>query len=175
MLVTDTPNAKTNTVTVERHIGLTKAVPHATGIPVLTVPAPANPPTITGSNGPVCGQYYVPAPTPAAGGTPAASPTAAAGSTTLTLTAKNITLDSATLTGVAGQVLTLTYNNEDAGTAHNIHFFQGADATGTSVGSTDIAVGPVTQTLKLGPLAAGTYYYQCDVHPTTMNGVLTIP
>jgi plastocyanin len=141
------------------------------------VPVPPNPPTITGSSGPVCGQYPpAPTATAAAGATPAtgATATAPAGSTELKLTAKNLLLDSATLTGVAGKELTITFDNQDAGTPHNIHFFKGADANAPSIGNTDITVGPVVQPLKVGPLDAGSYYYQCDVHPTTMNGVLTV-
>lgn len=175
MLITANPDTKAKTVTVERHIGLTKAVAHAAGVPVLVVPAPPNPPAITGSGGPVCGQYYVPVPTPsAAAGTPAASPTAAAAATAFTIVGKNLTFDKTALTGAAGKVLTITFKNEDAGVPHNIHFYNGASATAPSIGKTDIVIGPVTQTLKIGPLKPGKYYYQCDVHPTQMNGVLTV-
>lgn len=175
MLITANPDTKAKTVTVERHIGLTKAVAHAAGVPVLVVPAPPNPPAITGSGGPVCGQYYVPVPTPsAAAGTPAASPTAATAATAFTIIGKNLTFDKTALTGAAGKVLTITFKNEDAGVPHNIHFYNGASATAPSIGKTDIVIGPVTQTLKIGPLQPGKYYFQCDVHPTQMNGVLTV-
>ncbi len=174
MLVTENPNTEANTVVVERHVGTTKAVNHEAGIPVLKVPSPPNPPTITGSNGPVCGQYApAPAPTAATPGA-AASPTAAAGSTELKLVGKALAFDTSTLTGVAGKELTVTFDNEDAGTPHNVQFFKGADATGESIGATEIASGPVVQTLKIGPLDAGSYFYQCDVHPTTMTGTLTV-
>jgi mono/diheme cytochrome c family protein/plastocyanin len=171
MVVTETPDATASTVTVERHVGITKAVGHEAGTPVLKTVAPADPPTITGSTGPVCGQYPPPpAPTAAAG----ASPTAAAASTELTLVAKNLLFDTSTLTGVAGKELTITLDNQDPAVPHNVHFFAGADATAPSVGNTEINSGPLTETLKIGPLDPGTYYYQCDVHPTTMFGTLTV-
>ena len=178
IMIIDAVDTNANTVTVERHVGTTKAVDHAAGTPVLRVPSPPNPPTITGSTGPVCGQYPPPpAPTAAAGGTPAAGATptaAAAAATDLKLVGKNLAFDTQTLTGAAGKELTVTFDNQDSGTPHNLHFYKGADATAPSIANTDIATGPVTQTLKVGPLDAGTYYYQCDVHPTTMNGVLTV-
>ncbi len=177
MLVAETPNTEANTVVVERHVGTTKAVDHAEGTAVLKVPSPPDPPSITGANGPVCGQYAPPpAPTAAAGATPAAAatPSAAAGSTELKVVGKGLAFDVTTLTGVAGKELTVTFDNQDAGTPHNIDFYKGADATAPSVAKTEIGTGPVTQTLKIGPLDAGSYYFQCDVHPTTMSGTLTV-
>jgi mono/diheme cytochrome c family protein/plastocyanin len=171
MVVTEAPDTQANTVVVERHFGTTKAVSHAAGTAILKVPSPPEPPTITGSTGPVCGQYPPPpAPTAAAGETP----TAAAASTELKLVAKNLLFDTSTLTGVAGKELTITLDNQDAAIPHNVHFFKGADATAPSIGNTDINSGPLTETLKIGPLDPGTYYYQCDVHPTTMFGTLTV-
>jgi mono/diheme cytochrome c family protein/plastocyanin len=171
MVITENPDANANTVTVERHVGVTKAVAHAAGTLVLKTVAPANPPTITGSTGPVCGQYPPPpAPTAAAG----PSPTAAAASTELKLVAKDLLFDTSTLTGVAGKELTITLDNQDTAIPHNVHFFNGADATAPSIGKTEINSGPLTETLKIGPLDPGTYYYQCDVHPTTMFGTLTV-
>ena len=178
MVIAEAPDAGANTVTVERHLGTTKAADHAEGSEVLKVPSPPDPPSITGANGPVCGQYAPAATaTPAAGGTPGvdATPTAAAAaSTELKLIGTSLLFDVTTLTGVAGQELTVTFDNQDVGTPHNINFYNGADATAPSIASTEIESGPVVQTLKIGPLDAGSYFYQCDVHPTTMAGKLTV-
>ena len=110
---------------------------------------------------------------PTATAQPAAAPTSAAPSgPTLTLVGENQLVDKQTLTASAGSV-TISFENKDNGTPHNVHVFKGTDASGTDVGSTDVAAGPITQTLTL-TLTAGTYFYHCDVHPTTMTGTLTV-
>jgi plastocyanin len=113
--------------------------------------------------------------TPSAAATPTAA-TAAAGTpsagTKITVTASNILFDKTALTAPAGQV-TIELVNNDAGVPHNIHFFKGNDATGESVGMTPITTGPTTDTIAL-TFEKGTYFYQCDVHPTTMTGKLTV-
>ena len=166
LMLVDDVNKDTNTVTVERHLGTTKAQSYPAGTPVWTPPVPVEPPSITGKDSALpCGQNL-----PAAGGP---APTAEAPSTALTITAQGTAWDKSTLLAIAGQPLTLTLNNNDNGVSHDIHFFQGSDATGADVASTQIAQGVTTETLNFGPLAAGDYYYQCDVHPTQMTGTLT--
>lgn len=104
---------------------------------------------------------------------PASSPSASSGpATSLTVVAKNTLLDSSALKAAPGSV-TITFMNQDAGTVHNFHIYKGPDQNGTSVGQTDFKAGPVTDTLTVA-LAAGTYHYQCDVHPDQMNGTLTV-
>jgi plastocyanin len=115
---------------------------------------------------PACGQNL-----PAAVPTPSGPATA---STDLKITAQSILFDTDKLLGVAGKELTITFDNKDAGIPHNIHFFKGEDSTGADGGLTEIAAGPLVQTLKIGPFDAGKYYYQCDVHPGTMSGILTV-
>ncbi|HET6614976.1 MAG TPA: plastocyanin/azurin family copper-binding protein [Dehalococcoidia bacterium] len=125
--------------------------------------------------------------TPAAGGgaataTPAAVETADATTTAsdatpgaggaLQIAGVGSTFDVEDLTASAGAV-TIEFDNRDAGVVHNLHVFKGTSAQGESVDATDIEVGPVQQTLELD-LEAGDYYYQCDAHPTTMKGTLTV-
>jgi mono/diheme cytochrome c family protein/plastocyanin len=162
MLVTASPEKNLQSVTVQRNLGTTKAAEHQQGAAVRVPPVPPDPPPVTQ---PACGQN-LPAAAPAATGPATAS-------TDLTLVAQGLAFDTATLLGVAGQPLTITYDNRDAGVPHNLHVFKGKDATGADVALSDIKSGPVTETLKLGPLDAGDYYYRCDVHPTTMEGILT--
>jgi len=108
----------------------------------------------------------------------ASSPTSAAirpagsSETKLTLTVSDLHFDKAELKASPGKV-TIEYDNKDAGVPHNLHVFKGRDATGASLGMTDIATGTTQQTLTL-TLEKGDYYYQCDVHPTTTTGQLTV-
>ena len=60
---------------------------------------------------------------------------------------------------------------------HNLHFYdkQGGQTLADGAGSTDTTVPSGTSdTLTFTTPAAGTYYFQCDFHPTEMNGVLTV-
>jgi plastocyanin len=106
--------------------------------------------------------------------TPASQQTPGSGGGTITLSAKNATLkfDQEKLTASAG-LATIVFDNQDSGVPHNVHVFEGSDAKGKSVGASALESGPVKQELQL-TLAAGSYFYQCDVHPTTMKGTLTV-
>jgi hypothetical protein len=84
---------------------------------------------------------------------------------TLTIVAKNLLWDKSELTAKPSDV-TIVMDNQDPGIPHNLHVFKGTDSKGQDLGKTDIAVGPVQQTLKLN-LTAGDYFLVCDVHPTT--------
>ncbi len=85
---------------------------------------------------------------------------------------KNTALDKTTLHAAPGKV-TFTFLNQDSGLVHNFHVYRGTDATGESVGQTELKAGPATDTLS-ATFAAGTYHYQCDAHPDQMNGTLTV-
>ncbi len=165
MVVTDAEKVDNGvtigTVTVERGIGTTDAAEHAADSHVLKPPVPPDPAPVTQA---ACGQN-LPAPVPTPG---AAEPP----STTLAIIAQGTAWDKTTLSAIAGQPLTLTLDNRDTGTAHNIHFTEGADPGGDDVVATEITPGPATETLNFGPLEAGQYYYVCDVH-LNMEGVLT--
>jgi plastocyanin/heme-degrading monooxygenase HmoA len=105
---------------------------------------------------------------PAPGGTPAP-----AGALTIT-TPDDIHYDKDTLNAKAGSPISVTYDNKSP-IIHNIHFFNGADATAGNVpgGSTKLGKQD-TQTITFGPLPAGTYFFHCDAHPTQMTGKLVV-
>jgi len=108
--------------------------------------------------------------TPAAtqgGGNPAGG-----GTTRLALVAVNLLFDKTELKAAPGAV-EITLDNEDGGVPHNIQVFKGDDASGESVGMSQLTAGPAKETLTLN-LAKGDYFYQCDAHPTTMTGKLDV-
>lgn len=90
----------------------------------------------------------------------------------LTLVGKDVKFDKSSLEAKAGTVV-IEFDNQDNGVQHNLAVFKGTDASGESVGATEVAMGPTKQTLTLN-LQPGTYYYQCDVHPKQMTGKLVV-
>ncbi len=162
MLITENPNKEQKSVTVERGLGTTSPAAHEANAVVALPPVPPDPAPITQ---PACGQN-LPAAVPTASGPVTAS-------TDLKIIGQGTLFDVTQLLGIAGQELTITFDNKDVGIAHNIHFFKGSDNTGEDVGGTDIEGGPIVQTLKIGPLDAGDYFFVCDIHPGQMEGTLT--
>jgi plastocyanin len=82
--------------------------------------------------------------------------------------------------------VTLTFDNQDQGIPHNIHFFASQDAGGQSLTtcktgcatppevSTAVKAGPEKESFTFTTPAAGKYLFHCDVHPDTMKGTLTV-
>jgi plastocyanin len=106
-----------------------------------------------------------------ASGTPTAS--AGGGSGAVSLSAQNIAFSTNTLSFPAGQAVTLTFDNKDAGVPHNVSIWSDQGYT-KSVFTGEQITGPTSIDYKVPALPAGTYYFRCDVHPTTMNGTITV-
>ena len=66
---------------------------------------------------------------------------------------------------------TVNFDNKAAGIPHNFEVLD--KAGGTLIAGTKVATGPTQETLPLD-LKAGTYYFQCVVHPTSMFGTLAV-
>ena len=93
------------------------------------------------------------------------------GKIALDLIAKGTAFDVSCLVAPSGTAFTINFDNQDAGLTHNLDVYD--KQGGTSLGATDLAPGVVQQTLKL-TLDTGTYYFQCDAHPTQMYGQLSV-
>lgn len=76
------------------------------------------------------------------------------------------------LVAPADEKFTLTFDNQDTTLAHNLHVLSGPQ--GKSYGLSKLTIGPVKETVPPLSLPAGTYYFQCDAHPTTMTGTLAV-
>jgi plastocyanin len=60
---------------------------------------------------------------------------------------------------------------------HNLHFYdkKGGSDLAPGAGSSDVFLAPgKSETLTFTTPAAGTYYFQCDIHPTEMFGTFTV-
>jgi plastocyanin len=114
------------------------------------------------------------APSAAPSGGPAASPGASGGAsgTVIALTAQNIAFDNTNLTAPAGVPFQIAFTNNDAGIPHNVVIHTGSQ-TGAVVFQGTIFSGVATQTYNVPALPAGTYAFNCAVHPN-MTGTLTV-
>jgi mono/diheme cytochrome c family protein len=149
----------TRTVTVERGIGSTDPGAFDAGVEVLKPPSPPDGQIVQQSCGQLAGQSAL---------LPAGPPV-----TALTIAAKGNTWNREGLSAVADVPLTIAIDNQDDGVQHNWRLTEGGEVGGEDVATTDPQAGPATQTLEFGPLAVGEYFYQCDIHPGLMEGVLT--
>lgn len=101
------------------------------------------------------------------GGAASAGPSAPAGDATIT--AQGIAFITTSVDVPAGRDFTLVFQNEDAGTPHNVQI---KDASGKDVFKGDIVTGPTAVLYHVKGLAAGTYAFTCTVHPN-MTGTVT--
>jgi plastocyanin len=109
---------------------------------------------------------------PAASGPAASGPAASqpASGTVLKETALGIAFVTKTLQAPADTPFQIEFDNQDAGTPHNIEI---KDASGQSVFRGEIFNGPAVKTYDVNALPAGTYTYVCSVH-ANMTGTLTV-
>ena len=111
--------------------------------------------------------------TAAAGATPAPGGTQTAGGLAIT-TPDDTRYDKDTLDAKAGASVTVTYTN-DSGILHNIHFFNGSDASAPSLGATKLDSSKTPQTVTFtAPSTPGQYFFHCDAHPAQMTGHLVV-
>ncbi|HEY8987535.1 MAG TPA: cytochrome c oxidase subunit II [Candidatus Limnocylindrales bacterium] len=107
----------------------------------------------------------------AANATPPPAPSGAAAGPTIPLVAQGIKFDQATLTAPSTG-FTIHFDNKDtAGTPHDVDIF---DASGAKVVDNKVITAPATIDYPIAPLAAGSYKFQCSIHPTLMFGTLTV-
>ena len=105
-----------------------------------------------------------------ANATPPPAPSGAAAGPSIPLVAKGVKFDQADLSAPAAG-FTIHYDNEDAGTPHD---FVVLDSNGTKVYGSPTVTGVKTQDFPVPPIPAGTYKFECSIHPTLMFGTLTI-
>jgi len=75
----------------------------------------------------------------------------------------------------AGQPTSLQFNNTDPGVQHNVVIFAEDPAKNpqaTALFTGEVVNGPTRVTYAVPALDAGTYFFHCQVHPTTMTGTI---
>ena len=156
-------------------VGLIKVDPEAPVAPT-TYPLMADPFSagVTASHG-LEGAGGQPTPTPP---TPTTSPSSggaacAPSGSTLQVSAMNAAFDTDCLAAPAGSPFKIVFDNMDPGVAHNISIYTDETAA-KALFTGDLVTGPDTVTYQVGALKAGTYFFRCDVHPTTMTGTFVV-
>lgn len=95
----------------------------------------------------------------------------AAPSTSATLVAQNVAFVQHQLTVLDGAGFTIHFDNKDS-TTHNVGIYNKKGGKELFKGS--VITGPNSTDYNVKGLKPGTYYYQCDIHPLSMTGTLTV-
>jgi nitrite reductase (NO-forming) len=91
----------------------------------------------------------------------------------LSLVAMNTAFDTDCLAAPAGEPFTIDFQNKDPGVPHNVSIYTDPTAT-TALFTGEVVSGPASTTYEVPALKAGTYFFRCDVHPTTMTGTFVV-
>lgn len=120
------------------------------------------------------GELVIARPSPAVEIQPPAPPSdcGEAGEIVLDIAAQSLAFDPTCLVAPAGEPFTIVFDNQDEGIDHNV-------AVLTEEGGDEILREPPFSGVDiveydLGPQEPANYFFQCDVHPTTMTGTLAV-
>lgn len=91
-----------------------------------------------------------------------------------TVVAKGLKFQPTELSVPGGGQVTIHFDNQDPATPHNIHVFKGSDATAATLFTGDLVTGPAEKDYTFAAPPPGSYFFHCDVHPSTMTGTLTV-
>ena len=97
--------------------------------------------------------------------------TASSGSS-VSVTAHNLAFNTDKIALTTGPPASINFDNQDPGTQHNIGIYKEATFN-TEIFTGQIIAGPNSIVYNLPPLAAGTYYFKCDIH-ATMKGTVVV-
>lgn len=131
---------------------------------------PAPPATPVASAAPSAGAGASASVAPSASAGSSAPASAGSGGTPIPLVAQGIAFTTSSLEAPADTPFSIDFDNEDAGTLHNVAIKDGA---GSDVFSGEIFPGIAHKVYDVKALAAGTYSFHCVVH-SNMVGTLTV-
>ena len=81
--------------------------------------------------------------------------------------------DAQCLAAPAGKSFEIVFDNMDAGIPHNVAIYTDESA-GTPLFVGEVFNGPEVVTYEVPALDAGSNWFRCDVHPTTMTGTFVV-
>jgi plastocyanin len=93
---------------------------------------------------------------------------------TVELVAANIAFEPTTLSAPADTPFTIEFDNRDSA-QHNVVIYDNPDRSGTAVFDGELISGPATVEYPVDPLAEGTYYFLCVVHPQMTGEIEVVP
>ncbi|HEX5451034.1 MAG TPA: cupredoxin domain-containing protein [Candidatus Limnocylindrales bacterium] len=108
----------------------------------------------------------------AAGGDARAGGTATVASGTVDITASNLKFSVATIEAPAGTPFHIAFTNSDS-LPHNLAIYDSKQLA-KMLFRGDVVQGPSSADYAVPALPAGTYWFQCDVHPGAMFGTLVV-
>ena len=73
-----------------------------------------------------------------------------------------------------GQAFTIAFDNTDGGIVHDVLISDAFNPGATTLFDGRNVKGPATITYNVRALAAGTYSFECSLHPQVMHGTLII-
>ncbi len=89
---------------------------------------------------------------------------------TINLSVRNVAFDKSRITVPPGAMVTIVFTNNDSGIPHNFALYE------TQAASKSIYVGEIITGVRMieytfmAPTDPGTYFFRCNVHPTSMKG-----
>jgi cytochrome c oxidase subunit II len=93
------------------------------------------------------------------------------GGAVVNVTAKGVVFLEKTLEAPADKPFTIHFDNQDTGTPHDVDIL---DDGGQKVSDNKDFNGVAAQDYQVQPLPAGTYKFECSIHPGVMSGTLTV-
>ena len=110
--------------------------------------------------------------------TPALAPTEApppppppSSNQSVSIAGVNSTFSVTSLSLPAGATVTITFDNQDAGVTHDIEVY---DPSGSVIAASELADGPIMQTVVFTLGGPGNYSFKCSVHPQQMRGFIKV-
>ena len=78
------------------------------------------------------------------------------------------------LTGPADDTFTIQFDNNDEGVPHNVQITDSKDKVVFEPADGETITGVASTVYNIENLKAGSYGYNCQLHPATMTGTLTV-